>query len=135
MALAIMLPLRLGSQSLLPSDDGATKRFNAMIEMPKAYVSGVCVLLRQGDTILGSLFNEFGITALEFECNTVKKKVKLITLLPMLDKWYIRRTLKNDLKQLVKVLDTGDTIYTNTKRKIEYRFVPQNDSITQTLPL
>ena len=132
--LALLLPQRLGSQSLLPLGDGGTARFNAMIEMPKAYVSGVCVLLREGDKVTGSLFNEFGITALEFECNMKKGKVKLLTLLPMLNKWYIRRTLKSDLNRLVKNLDNGDTIYVNTKRDITYRFVPQNDTI-QTQPL
>lgn len=62
--------------------------------MSKGYLSGISVLVRETDVFRGVLFNEFGITALEFTYNPQKKKVKLEQVIAMLDKWYIRRVIK-----------------------------------------
>ena len=54
------------AQNLLPDSLGARKSYQAMITMPKGYVSGVCMMVRDSTGIVGSLFNEFGFSALDF---------------------------------------------------------------------
>ena len=112
------------AQSLLPQTAGERAQFDAMIEMPKGYVSGMCVIVHDGDQLKGCIFNEFGITALGFTYQLDKKKVKLNSVLPMLNKWYIKRTIKKDLKQVILALERGETSYVNERRHITYQFKP-----------
>ena len=121
------MTLPVAAQSLLPQGEGSRVKFNAMIEMPQGYVSGVCVILREGDMFKGSIFNEFGITAMDFTFNPSKGKVKLVSVLPMLNKWYIKRTLKGDLKKVMQALERGETAYENQRRHIIYQFDPMTD--------
>ena len=88
------------------------------------YVSGICILHRDGDTVHGSLFNEFGITALDFTYRLEKKKVKLHTVMPMMNKWYIRKVLKKDLRQLMTGLQNGETTWKDERYHIEYQLTP-----------
>lgn len=122
-----LMTFPVAAQSLLPQEDGSRVKFNAMIEMPQGYVSGVCVILREGDMLKGSIFNEFGITAMDFTFNPSKGKVKLVSVLPMLNKWYIKRTLKGDLKKVMLALERGETSYENQRRHIIYQFDPMPD--------
>lgn len=100
---------------------------SALIEMPKGYVSGLCVILREDEQLRCCLFNEFGITALDFSYDIVKQKVKINSAVAMLNKWHIKRTLREDLKQVIIGLERGDTLYTNHKRGIKYEFKPIAD--------
>lgn len=118
----LALPISVQAQTTFPSVDGERAKYAAYIEMPKAYVSGICVLLQEDGLIKGSLFNEFGITALDFTYNPQRDKIKLHSVMKMMDKWYIRKVLKKDLRQVMKTLKEGQTEYTNQRRHIVYRF-------------
>lgn len=118
----LALPISVQAQTTFPSADGERAKYAAYIEMPKAYVSGICVLLQEDGLIKGSLFNEFGITALDFTYNPQHDKIKLHSVMKMMDKWYIRKVLKKDLRQVMKTLKEGQTEYTNQRRHIVYRF-------------
>lgn len=115
-------PISVQAQTTFPSAEGERAKYAAYIEMPKAYVSGICVLLQEDGLIKGSLFNEFGITALDFTYNPQRDKIKLHSVMKMMDKWYIRKVLKKDLRQVMKTLKEGQTEYTNQRRHIVYRF-------------
>lgn len=106
-------------------------RYAAYIEMPRAYVSGVCVLQTDGDTVRGCLFNEFGVTVLDFTYDSQRQKVKLHHVVKMLDRWYIRRVLRKDLAQLMIRLQRGETQYRNERRQITYQFTPIKDEATE----
>ena len=121
-SLLLALPISMQAQTTFPSADGERAKYAAYIEMPKAYVSGICVLLQEDGLIKGSLFNEFGITALDFTYNPQRDKIKLHSVMKMMDKWYIRKVLKKDLRQVMKTLKEGQTEYTNQRRHIVYRF-------------
>jgi hypothetical protein len=121
-SLLLALPISVQAQTTFPSADGERAKYAAYIEMPKAYVSGICVLLQEDGLIKGSLFNEFGITALDFTYNPQRDKIKLHSVMKMMDKWYIRKVLKKDLRQVMKTLKEGQTEYTNQRRHIVYRF-------------
>lgn len=118
----LALPISVQAQTTFPSAEGERAKYAAYIEMPKAYVSGICVLLQEDGLIKGSLFNEFGITALDFTYNPQRDKIKLHSVMKMMDKWYIRKVLKKDLRQVMKTLKEGQTEYTNLRRHIVYRF-------------
>ena len=108
-------------------------RYSAYISMPRGYVSGLLVLLHEDEvvghasqrgTVKGSIFNEFGITALDFTYDRRKDKVKLHSVIKMMDKWYIRRVLRRDLREALKRLEQGDSIYENRRYHINYKFTP-----------
>jgi hypothetical protein len=126
-----MLSFSGAAQSLLPQEDGSRTKFTTTIEMPKGYVSGICVIMLEGDVLKGSIFNEFGITAMDFTYQIHKEKVKLISVLPMLNKWHIKRVLKKDLKAVIKGLEQGKTTYENTRRHILYQFLPLSNAETE----
>lgn len=107
-----------------PAADGGRTECNAMIEMPKGSVSGICVLLHDGDTIKGAVINEFGITTLSFHYLIKKDKVKLKDVVAMLDKWYIRRVVARDLRRLLHALRDGTPQYTDGRYHITYSLSP-----------
>ena len=123
-----VLTSRLYAQTTFPAD-GESIRYTAYIEHrinteKHGYVSGICILHRDGDTVHGSLFNEFGITALDFTYHLEKKKVKLHTVMPMMNKWYIRKVLRKDLRQLMTGLQNGETTWKDERYHIKYQLTP-----------
>ena len=114
------------AQVYFPSTQGEKAKYSAYIDMPQGYASGVCVLFNEGTVIQGSLFNEFGITALSFSYDIKKEKIKLYSVVKLMDKWYIKRILKKDLKQLMKCLQKGESVYQNEKYHITYSFSTLN---------
>ena len=118
-------------KNLLPLHEGECIRYDAYIEMPHAYISGICILLNDGQVIKGSLINEFGLTAIDFIYYPKKEKVKLCSVFSAMDKWYIHRVLCKDLAQLLQCLKQGETQYINKRRNITYNFKPVDNAITQ----
>ena len=116
--------LNMSAQTLFPRQKGDKARFTATIEMKKAYVSGICILLNDGDLVKGSLFNEFGISALDFTYSVKKDKVKILNVIANMDKWYIKRVLKKDLRAVMHELQNGKTSYANTRYQMNYSFKP-----------
>ena len=98
-----------------------------MIELPNAYLSGVCIVKTENDTITGCLFNEFGISALEFVRYPGKKKAKILSVIKMLDKWYIKRVLSRDIAHVLDNLQQGKEEYRDERYKINYKFTLMSD--------
>lgn len=90
--------------------------------MSKGYVSGVCIMANDGSVIKGSLFNEFGISAIDFTYQPDKKKVKLLSVIKILNKWYIKKVLRKDLVQVMENLSKGIYSYHDKKFMIDYNF-------------
>ena len=115
-------------QAPLSDSIGCKTRYATTIELSKGYLSGITIMVREADVYHGVLFNEFGITALEFTYLPQTKKVELIEVIAMLDKWYIRRVLKNDLQHVMENLMKGNPTYKDEKYHISYKFsVMSND--------
>lgn len=124
LVLLIISAVGVRAQVVFPQEEGGKATMKCIIEMPKAYVSGLCILRREGETVKGSIFNEFGISAMDFTYRIDKDKVKLHTVVKMMDKWYIRRTLKADLREVMKELRRGGRRYENKRNRITYTFDP-----------
>lgn len=121
----------LAAQHPLPDSIGSKMKYNATIEMKKGYLSGICILIRDKDGYKGSIFNEFGISVLDFTYQPVTGKVKLENVIQLLDKWYIKRLLKQDLSQVIKNLQKGISIYDNKKYKIHYQFTELEETMEE----
>ena len=122
------LPLQAQQSRLFPDSAGTKVRYNATIEMAKGYVSGVCIMVNDEGIIKGSLFNEFGISAIDFTYDPDTKKVKLLSVIKMLNKWYIKKVLKKDLVQVMENLSKGIPSYQDKKYKIDYNFTVLKDA-------
>lgn len=107
-----------------PRNAGDRTESNILIEMPKGYVSGICVLVNDGDTVNGAVINEFGITLLGFQYVVPDDKVKLSTVVAAVDKWYIRKALANDVKGLLAALRNGGNAFVDEKRGITFTLTP-----------
>lgn len=122
------------AQSLLPSPAGATARYDAYIELPRGYLSGVCIMRCDRDALRASVFNEFGVSAMDFIYDKEKDRVRLVSVMKMMDRWYIRRTLRSDLRYLIHAMKDGQGEYRNERRHIFYRFTPMTDTLNTPHP-
>lgn len=111
------------AQSLLPNE-GDSKEYQMTINMPKAYISGVCVMANDGERVNGSIFNEFGLSMLSFSYLIEKDKVKILSAMKMINKWYIKRILRKDLLGVIKCLQNNNTAFEDTKHSINIIIEP-----------
>lgn len=115
---------------------GSSQYYNAQIILPKAEVTGICILKADSDGVAGCLVNEFGIKALDFTYDDAKQRIKLHSVISFMDKWYIRCTLRKDISLLLRekevsqknyvrqTIDDGSIRLENKKRKIVYILTP-----------
>ena len=111
------------AQSLLPNE-GDSKEYQMTINMPKAYISGICVMANDGARVNGSIFNEFGLSMLSFSYLIAKGKVKILSAMKMINKWYIKRILRKDLLGVIKCLQNNNTVYEDSKHSINIIIEP-----------
>ena len=107
------------AQSLLPNE-GDSKEYQMTINMPKAYISGICVMANDGARVNGSIFNEFGLSMLSFSYLIEKDKVKILSAMKMINKWYIKRILRKDLLGVITCLQNNNTVYEDEDCDIQY---------------
>jgi predicted methyltransferase len=107
-------------------------------------VSGICVINISPDScIIGTIINEFGIKAFDFSYS--KGKVKIFNIMSPIDKWYIRKIVKNDFsfllsnilinyvtlsnkKRTLKKMSDGRILLENNRHKIIYTFLPLTEN-------
>ena len=88
-----------------------------------AYISGLLIMQYAESDIKAAMVNDFGVSLMEFTYQPQKQKVKLHYVMAAMNKWYIKRTLRSDIKQIINMIQQGDTVYVNEKRNIQYHFV------------
>ena len=120
----VLLPLVAAGQGLLPRVDGQERLYNVRIEMEKGGMTGVCMMLCDSTGLHGNVINEFGVGLLSFTYEPERDKVRLHSVFGKMDKWYIRRTLRRDLRRLVHAMRDGEATYRNDRRGIGYSFTP-----------
>ena len=86
---------KIQTPPLISIKEDTAVKFKTLISFQDAQLSGILVAKSQLHVIHGAFVNEFGIKGFEFTviCNTASVK----NLMKPLDKWYIRRTLSDDL--------------------------------------
>lgn len=106
-------------------------------------MTGICIINISADSsIVGTIVNEFGIKAFDFSYSM--GRAKLFNVISHLDKWYIRKVLRNDFrfilanmffnnseisekKRTMKKMADGRITVVNNRHKISYSFL----SLTQ----
>ena len=121
------------------TDTAEIRQYNLLLEAGPHQISGICVMKMTSPTeVIGTVINEFGLTAFDFEYNG--KKARLSNLPPFLDKWYIRKVLQADMSfffsnlpkqknvrkisRLMTFSPDGEIHMTNIRVKIKYTFTP-----------
>jgi hypothetical protein len=117
-------------------DQAGGARYALIIRTRGAELTGICVMKRGEEGIVGSVVNEFGIKAFDFVYTSARGRVKLRNVVSFLDKWYIRKAVQGDLGYLLSSprkrsrtktisVDRQQTLRLENKRhKISYQFTP-----------
>jgi len=110
------------------------QQYSMTITARKAEITGICIIKTDGEGSRGAIVNEFGIHALDFVVSADRKKVKLLNVIPAMNRWYVKKVVRKDLKILFlstqagkqragRVLtheDDGTITLQNTKFKLKY---------------
>lgn len=99
--------------SLQPRSEGERREYAVTLRFQEAQLSGICLMKRLGEKVVGSWLNEFGIRAFDFRYDPRKDRIELSNIREQLDRWYIRRTLRRDLSLL---LTYDDQPFNGTRR-------------------
>lgn len=142
-SLFLICPLALYGQTgkAVEVEENSSAKFYMDIDFGKAEVSGLLILRPTEQEIKGAVVNEFGVSILNFVYDRSNGKLKIENIAKMLDKWYIKRILKQDIAYAVELLyafprklrngytiveDANSLGIINKKRKIFYNFTPLN---------
>lgn len=120
--------ITFNERSYASESNDANRRYAVRIDIRNAYISGVCIMHSDNDRTLSSIVNEFGVSALTFSYDERNRKVKIINILKQMNKAYIRKVLKSDLKKILPELRDytaeGSYTYRNPRIDIRYSFTP-----------
>ena len=102
----ITSPLQGGYVMAFPP--GSERAEYAMrLEVKKIDITGILVLKQTAEgEIRGAMMNEFGVSALNLMVTPDRRKVTLLNVSPLLNKWYIKRAIRADMKYLFRARTT-----------------------------
>ena len=106
-------------------DDINLNRYQVDIQVKGNHITGICMLRKSDEGWRGTLLNEFSVRAFDFI--VTPKKCELLHTISMLNKWYIRRTIADDLHFLFEI-DNPDVSF---QQKI-VRYTQADDSLVVT---
>lgn len=109
------------------AESNPLQKHTFQIETGNGFISGLLLVAENDESITGSLINEFGVSAIDFVYSRKNNKVRLLNVVSFLNKWYIKRVLRNDLEFCLHVL--YDTPY---RKKHNYEIARTGDSVTIT---
>ena len=113
-------------KKVLPSQEGDRCKFSTYIEIKKAYISGISIFVHQGTEIKASIFNEFGVSAIDFGYNIKRDKIKIYHVFKPLNRWFIKRMLRKNLLSLIHEMQNGRSEYVDNRHQIKYILKPIN---------
>lgn len=107
-------------------------------------VTGICMTETNAEGLrVGTIVNEMGVKAFDFTFDG--RRVRVLNLFKPLNKWYIRKLLRADLKFIMSHRDSKETMVKqrhmtvspegeikmeNRKYRLSYLFTPMKDSET-----
>lgn len=115
------------AQQTFPLNEGECVYYNFTMTSSRAEIRGLCILKLNGKVINASIMNDFGATFIDYSYQVKKLKVKLHYVVGQLDKWYIRRVLKRDLKKVMIAMYNKETTYCDSKHRLTYTFIVNHD--------
>lgn len=120
------------------------RRYAIRISLPRGgSLTGVCLIRHTDEGGAMSVINEFGIKAFDAVYTARKGKVRLLNLIPPLDRRIVRRVLAKDMavlfrpegrlprrRRLTRAPD-GSLTLTNRRFKITYHLQPIDQHVTE----
>lgn len=94
--------------------DSEKNSYRVLLKTPKNNITGICILKKNGDEWRGTLMNEMGAKAFDFI--VTDKKCELLSVISMMDKWYIKKTVAADLYYLLNVDNPKASFYKKQER-------------------
>jgi hypothetical protein len=88
--------------------------YSMMLNTPRGGISSIFVVKKTGDEWRGALVNEMGAKAFDFIVKD--NKCELLNVIPMMDKWYIKRAVAADLFFLLNVDNLDETSQKHIER-------------------
>ena len=98
-------------------DNETINRYQASIQVRGNHISGMCMLKKSEESWRGTLMNEFGVKAFDFIVTT--QQCKLLNMISMLNKWYIRQTIADDLHFLFEIDNPDAAFQQQTTRVLQ----------------
>lgn len=95
----LICSVALWAQAPLLQLDGK-RYYRVTIAARGAELTGICIIKTDTTGSRGVVVNEFGIHALDFTLSPDRRKVKLLNLVSAMNRWYIKRVVRADLKFL-----------------------------------
>ena len=99
--------------------------YRAKIKFSDNSITGLCIIKKSGNEWRGTFMNEMNVKAFDFI--VTDDKCELLNVIPMMDKWYIKKTVAADLYFLINV----DNPNASFRKKLE-RF-EQDDNLVINL--
>lgn len=113
------------------------QRYQVAINAREAEITGICIIKTDDEGSRGAVVNEFGIHALDFTISPNRRKVKLVNVMPFMNRWYIKKVVCGDLKFLfsatpekqkkgkrsVSVEADGTVMLVNSRYGLKYSFL------------
>ncbi len=90
--------------------------FRITVEVSNANISGILITKRLDGIWKGTLVNEFGLKMFDFTCTP--RKCELIHVVPMMNKWYIKKTIAGDVQFMLEI---DNPAYKAGKEATRYR--------------
>lgn len=129
---------------LLPLE--GRQEFSVAIQTRGAEITGICIVKTDETGTKGAIVNEFGVHALDFTLTADRRKVKLLNVMPVMNRWYVRKVVRKDLKYLFSATESpqskgprrveseadGSVTLENTRYKLKYSFKPINREENET---
>ena len=101
----------------------ASREYNLLMQMKGQEMTSICVMeLSDGQDIVGTVMNEFGVKAFDFTFDG--NKAKICNVVGPLNKWYIKRVLKTYFSLLLSNIRQGTHV---TKKKRQLTFSPDGE--------
>jgi hypothetical protein len=105
------------SMTLQMANPNATNRYKTTILAGGNNITGILVVKRMNDTWRGSLMNEFGVKMFDFISTT--EKCSILNMVPMMDKWYIKKVIAADFHLLFAVDEPDSKACRRSTRSFE----------------
>lgn len=108
---------------VVADDSVPSTKYKMEVSFGSGDISGIMAVKLYDNAIIGTAINEFGVKLFDF-VNT-KNKCKLKNVASLMNKWYVRRTMENDLHTIFEKNDiasqAAEVEFVNEKRGITYK--------------
>lgn len=94
-----------------------TNHYKTTIEVGGNNITGIMMVKHINGEWRGSLMNEFGVKMFDFI--STPEKCHILNMMPMMDKWYIKKMIADDFYLLFAADEQGSKVYQQSERSLQ----------------